>query len=229
MKFDKPYYLEINAARWAAAERILDQIGPLRTCLDVGCGPGWFAGRLLARGLAVLGVEGRAELVEEARRRVPGALFSLVDVCERRDMQALPTVDLVFCFGLLYHLENPAAAIRAILGRGRYVLIETQISPHGGTLLQLVAEGRNETQGLDFHAVIPSRAALVRLLYMAGAGSVQRFVGSVDHEDFLDTAEKLHRREIFLVAPTPLASPDFIVESLPPAPKLDMTRRPARL
>lgn len=224
LNFDQPYYLEINEARWAAAQPILDGLGPMRTCLDIGCGPGWFAERLAARGLTVLGVDGRSDLVAEARQRVPGALFSHVDVCERRDMAALPWVDLVFCFGLLYHLENPAAAVRSLVGLGRHVLIETQISHGQGASLQLVAEGRNETQGLNFHAIIPSRVALVRLLFMSGAESVQRFVGRVDHDDFEDTPTKHNRREIFLVGSTPVSLPDFVEETIPPAPKIDVQK-----
>jgi SAM-dependent methyltransferase len=225
MFFDQPYYIRINEARWAVAERILERMPTMRTCIDVGCGPGWFAERLAGRGLTVLGVEGRPELVAEARRRVPEALFSRVDVCERREMAVLPEVDLVFCFGLLYHLENPMAAIRAIVGLGRHLLIETQVAPHSGVLLQLVAEGRNETQGLNFHAIIPSRDALIHMLYKAGAGSVERFVGTVDHEDFQDTGERAHRREIFVVGSEPLSLPDLVLEPMPPAPKLDLTRK----
>ena len=114
MLFDQPYYLEINEARWAAAERIISSLPAIETCIDAGCGPGWFAERLAKRGLVVFGFDGRAELAEEARRRVPRAIFSTVDIASLQAAAFLPRADLVFCFGLLYHLENPFAAVRSL-------------------------------------------------------------------------------------------------------------------
>ena len=224
--FSQPYYIEINEARWAAVERILADLPDLKTCIDVGCGPGWFADRLVRRGLVVLGVDGRMELVEEARRRVPSALFGTADVASTEAACSLPTVDLVFCFGLLYHLENPFAAVRALFqAAGKYLLVETQIAPGGGANFILVAEGRNETQGLTYHAVIPSRSALVKMLYVAGFKFVHRYTGPVDHADFLDAPDRNHRREIFVASKVPMNVTDMVLEQEPVTPKIDYSRK----
>ncbi|MGO7770990.1 hypothetical protein ACC736_39985, partial [Rhizobium ruizarguesonis] len=75
----------------------------------------------------------------------------------------------VFCFGLLYNLENPFAAIRNLHRiTEQYLFIETQIALGEGNDLVLVSEGQNQTQGLKFNALIPSRRALVKMLYVAG-------------------------------------------------------------
>ena len=80
--FDEPYYLAINEARWPVCEHLLQaarQTGDIASVLDAGCGPGWFAERMTAKGLDVLGVDARLDLVEEARRRAPKAAFEVFD------------------------------------------------------------------------------------------------------------------------------------------------------
>jgi len=53
--------------------------------------------------------------VTEARRRFPHIPFEQADVEERAILE-LGKFDLVLCFGLLYHLENPLLAIRNLRG-----------------------------------------------------------------------------------------------------------------
>ncbi|EJZ20298.1 class I SAM-dependent methyltransferase [Rhizobium sp. Pop5] len=224
--FDEPYYIEINRARWAMAEAVLDRLPRLDRCIDVGCGPGWFSERLVKRGLDVLGLDGRDELVVAAAARVPKGKFITQDITNPNAVQDLQPAELVFCFGLLYHLENPFAAIRNLHRiTAQYLFIETQIAPGEGNNLVLVSEGQNQTQGLKFHAVIPSRRALVKMLYVAGFTSVHRYTGVVQHDDFTDSLERRHRREVFMVAKNvALSLPDFILESEPATPKIDYSR-----
>ena len=227
MLFDNQYYIHINEARWTAAGSILSRLPDIQTCVDVGCGPGWFAERLSEMGLSVLGIDGREELAEQARIRVPSAHFSTLDVTSAEAVLLLPPADLAFCFGLLYHLENPFAAVRNLHHlSGKYLIVETLIAPGGGrATFVLVSEGRNETQGLTYHAVIPSRTALVKMLYVAGFKSVYRYVGIVDHPDFFDAPDRLHRREIFLASKiSPLSLPDMVHEEDPITPKIDYSR-----
>src|SRR3954463_14531407 len=84
MTFDQPYYIEINLARWEVAQRVIARLqgqipGGLRTGIDVPGGPVGCAERLAQLGLDVVGIEGRAELVDEAPRRVPGVAFQVAD------------------------------------------------------------------------------------------------------------------------------------------------------
>lgn len=225
--FDQPYYLEINEARWASAEKIISSLPKIETCIDAGCGPGWFAKRLVKKGLTVFGIDGRVELTEEARRRVPGAIFSTMDITSLQATAFLPRADLVFCFGLLYHLENPFVAIRALhQASSHFLLIETQIAPEEGAGFQLVSEGQNETQGLTHHALIPSRTALVKMLYVAGFSHVMRYTGEVNHIDFIDSPSRKHRREIFLASKESGAFPDFVPEVQPVTPKINYSIKP---
>lgn len=223
MLFDEHYYIQINEARWTAAGSILSQLPDIQTCIDVGCGPGWFAKRLSEMGLSVHGIDGREELVSEARIRVPSAHFYTLDVTSYEAVLLLSPADLSFCFGLLYHLENPFATVRNLYHLSeKYLIIETQIAPGGGAAFVLVSEGKNETQGLTYHAVIPSRKALLKMLYVAGFKFVYRYVGVIDHPDFFDAPDRLHRREIFLASKIfPLSLQGMVHEDDPLTPKID--------
>jgi SAM-dependent methyltransferase len=223
--FDRAHYQAINDARWQAATVILDGLPDMRTCLDVGAGPGWFTEKLAARGYNVIGVEGRPELAAAARTRVPGTHFAVVDIEDPMMAAALPPADLVFCFGLLYHLEDPFRGIRHLhaLTR-RCLLIETQILPGDELHLRLIAEGRNATQGLRHHALVPTRRALVKMLQVAGFNRIFRYAAPIDHEDFVDTPEKNHRREVFLATDEAFECPDFVREPASDAPKIDYRR-----
>ena len=224
--FDQPYYIEINEARWSSAKKVIADLPGVETCLDAGCGPGWFSVRLAELGLKVLGVDGRQELVDEAARRVPQARFELLDITSPEGAAKRAPCDLTFCFGLLYHLENPFAAVRNLsILTGKYLFIETQVAPGDGNDCILVSEGRNETQGLNFHALIPSRKVLLKMLYVSGFTNVYRFTGSIGHGDFIDTPDRLHRREVFLATKgTSVSLPDFVYEAEPTTPKIDYSR-----
>lgn len=213
--FDEPYYLEINEARWALAARTIAQLGRqvpggVRTCADVGAGPGWFSERLVGQGLEVVGLEGRAELTAEAARRVTGATFKQVNVESSSEMGELGRFDLVFCFGLLYHTENPFAVVRNLERlTGEVLFIETMVLPTDEPIFRLVGEGQNETQGLTYHSLIASRSALVKMLQTAGFSWVGEYMGRVDHPDFVDSPSRYRRRGVYLASRRPLTVDNF--------------------
>lgn len=228
--FDEPYYIEINEARWDLARRVIEELqarlpGGLRSAVDVGCGPGWFSERLVGVGLSVVGAEGRPELLAEARRRVSRASFEQVNVESGPAMAALGTFDLAFCFGLLYHTENPFAVVRHLHTLTRKVLLlESQVLPTDEPILRLVGEGQNHTQGLTYHSIIPSRAALAKMLQTAGFSWVALHTGQINHPDFHDSPERYPRRSIFLAAHQPLQVSQFQVLPTIDAPKYDFSK-----
>ncbi|ELR97719.1 bifunctional 2-polyprenyl-6-hydroxyphenol methylase/3-demethylubiquinol 3-O-methyltransferase UbiG [Gloeocapsa sp. PCC 73106] len=208
--FDQSYYISINEARWQVCEAILKEIQSkqqitLNTCLDVGCGPGWFADKLVRLGLKVQGVDGRDDLIEIARERVSAANFIQIDVESKTAMSHLPVADLIFCLGLIYHTENPFRVIRNLCSLApKILLIESIIIPGEQPITWLVEEGTNETQGLTYHALIPSRNCLVKMLQIAGMSHIYQYTGAIAHEDFQETDTKYRRRELFIAAQIPL-------------------------
>lgn len=206
--FDEPYYIAINEARWAVFQHMLAavrRVSDINTVLDVGCGPGWFAERLAVLGLDVLGLDGRPDLVEEARRRAPAAKFEVFDF-DAAALDAGPAPrDAVFAFGLLYHLENPLRALRQCrAGARRALFLETMTIPEPGRLARLVRENDNETQGLRNLALVLTPATVVSGLFAVGFRHVYRFAGSVNHPDFVETPDRLKRRDIFLASDLPV-------------------------
>jgi len=224
--FDQPYYIEINVARWSVAQTILGNLSDIESCLDIGCGPGWFSEKLVQMGLEVLGVDGRQQLVEVAAKRVPRARFKVLDITSTEAAFLIAPADIVFCFGLLYHLENPFAAIRNLHRlTNKFLFVETQIAPGSENNLVLVSEGNNETQGLHYHAFVPSRNALLKMLYVSGFHFVYRFTGFINHEDFYDSSDRMHRREVFLAAKsTKLMLPEFFYETEPTTAKINYSK-----
>lgn len=209
--FDAKSYLEINEARWRYLEPWLERLirtADLRHALDVGAGAGYFSERLAGVGIAVTAIDGRAENVAEIASRYPLVQTAVVDVQQPNALAPFHDVDLIFCAGLLYHLENPVAAIQN-LGRAaaRVMLIETQLIPEAGPMLRLVEEGASATQGLEHLALVPSRATLIRLLHLFGWQCVYALPGNPDHWQFQETRRHHQLRSVFIASRAPLTLP----------------------
>ena len=97
---------------------------PAGVALDAGCGTGRHSAYLASRGHAVIGVDSSPEMLERARRKVPGGEFHVADL---HDLP-LPDdhVDLVVCALALMHVPNlePVLAelVRVLRPGGNLVL-----------------------------------------------------------------------------------------------------------
>src|SRR5688500_17148087 len=131
--FDTENARRITERRWEALERLLRELRSeveLGTALDAGSGVGYFAQRLQGTGdLRVSAFDVRPQNVEEGRRRLPGVDFHTGDI-EEGSITGLGTFDLVVCFGLLYHLENPFRAVRHLGAlTGKVLVAESIVVP----------------------------------------------------------------------------------------------------
>lgn len=103
---------------------------------DLACHQGWFSTHLAQSGFGrVTGIDARSEHIADAGLiRDALGLSSRIDLVER-DVHAVTaqefgTHDLVLCFGLIYHLENPIGALRVARSLcKRLCLVETQVVP----------------------------------------------------------------------------------------------------
>lgn len=178
----------------------------LRTSIDVGCGLGHFSGLLMSLGLDVCGVDGRHQNVEEAQRRFPGIPFRQ---CDAQDIALLDLgrFDLVFCFGLLYHLENPLSTIRHLYAMtAKLLLVESVIFPGDEPIMALVDEGQTEDQGLNHFAFYPTEACLIKMLYKAGFSVVYGFNTPPNHSEYLVGKNVRRTRTMLAAAANPLSS-----------------------
>jgi SAM-dependent methyltransferase len=211
--FDKAYARGFTEARQATLRDVLPtlrQQADLGTALDAGCGVGYFSGFLRDLGFRVLAFDGRQENVQEARRRYPDIEFHTANI-EDPNVQGLGCFDLVVCFGLLYHLENPFRAIRNLFGLARkVVLIESFSVPSPLPVVQLWDEGAVEDEALNRVAFYPSEACLVKMLYRAGFKFVYRFNPLPVHQDFTETPWRKRRRTMLAGSKTPLGSASLV-------------------
>lgn len=199
--FLREHYSFFNESRRDWLQGVLPALitdGQLETALDAGAGIGYFSG-VLANDFAldVTAFDGRAENVKLGAEEYPNVQFLVDDVEEFRSL-AGQSWDLLFCFGLLYHLENPFLAIRKLrAATKRYLLLESRISP-GGMGLHLVEEPQSQDQGLRHIANVPSEAALTKMLYSAGFAVVHKADKLPKHPEFSGSLVRRRCRTIML-------------------------------
>ena len=193
---------------------LIDEYG-LKTALDAGCGVGFFSQCLESMGLEVSAFDARPENVAEARPRYPHVKFHVCNV-EDPEVMKLESSDLVLCFGLLYHLENPFRAIRNLHGlTNKIMIIESMISPHQMPGATLVDEVHEIDQSLDLVAFVPSEAGLVKMLYKTGFASVYKPRKLPEHEHFRQSFGYKKRRTVLIATKLDLASPALLKLSEP--------------
>ena len=104
--------------------------------LDLASHQGWFSLQAAALGFApVTGLEPRASHIADARLMAEavgaGQVRFVQSDIEHIGGTDIEPADVVLMLGLLYHLENPVAAIRTAHAYcKRLCLIETQVGPH---------------------------------------------------------------------------------------------------
>jgi FkbM family methyltransferase len=205
--FDQPHYESLNLARVEAAREVLLDLKVqlhLETAIDVGCGLGHFSEFLRSIGFRVTAVDGRNQNVDEGSRRHPDIVFHTLDA-ESPALLDLGKFDLVFCFGLLYHLENPFRVLRNLHAlTSKLLLVESMIRPGSKPQMDLVDEGTTEDQALLHIAFYPTEACLVKLMYGAGFPNVYRGARMPGHPHFQDSPSAPRLRTMLAASHTSL-------------------------
>lgn len=205
--FDRLHYQQLIHARGETIRSVIARITPvleLKTALDAGAGVGFFAQTLQECGLNVCGFDGRAENVVKARKRFPQIPFERADIQDRSILD-LGNFDLVLCFGLLYHLENPLLAIRNLRALTRKcLLLESMCIPDDKPSMLLREEPNEDDQSLTDVAYYPSEGSLIKMLYRAGFAFVYRLLLLPDHDDFRETAEHRRKRTVLFASEVPI-------------------------
>ncbi len=216
--FDHRYYEFLNSARAEVVSRLLAELKTplnLQTAVDVGCGLGYFSALLSSHDLDVVGVDGRLQNVEEAQRRNPGIRISHHNA-ETGSLAELGKFDLVFCFGLLYHLENPFLTIRTLQGiTNGLLLIESVIFPGEDPIMALIDENKYEDQGLSYVAFYPTEACLIKMLYRAGLQHVYRFTQQPRHPEYYQDANSRRTRTMLVASPHVVSSSQLSIAQEP--------------
>ena len=215
-EFDSQYYLSVNRARdevfMQFLPHLIEKLG-LRTAIDIGCGVGYYTKFLCDLGLTVIGVDGRPKNVEAATLRYPQIKYLTADV-EEISLSNRGTFDMVFCAGLLYHLENPFKALRNIRRLCTSVcVVESRVhwTDFPGALLVRDAEGAS--QALRSYAFVLSRETIVRMLYVVGFEYVYSVEHKSNHEELRSSMFKRSRRHFFVASTNKIDLPCLSLES----------------
>jgi len=227
--FDRKEYRQLIEARGEIIQHVVTRLKgvvELSNAVDAGCGAGFFSQTLTECGLNACGFDGRAENVAEARRRFPHIPFEQGDIEERAILE-LGRFDLVLCFGLLYHLENPLRAIRNLRGlTEKCLLLESMCLPEEKPSMLLREEPRQVDQSLTDVSCYPSEGSLVKMLYRAGFGMVYRVIRLPDHEDFRETTDHARRRTVLLASTTAIDVAGFRLIPEPPEAEDPWAKKP---
>ena len=128
--------------------------------LEVGSGPGDHTGFYLERGCTVVSSDAREECLQELKTRFPQVQTLRIDMDHPQELLRAGTFDIVHCYGLLYHLESPEAAIAAMSQAcSNLLLLETCVSEGSGHFINVVEEVRGDfTQSIEGRGCRPTRS-----------------------------------------------------------------------
>ncbi|HUP03534.1 MAG TPA: methyltransferase domain-containing protein [Bryobacteraceae bacterium] len=198
-----PEVQPIHTTRLEMVNRAVDAYFPSGLagvrCLDVGCHEGYYSVAMARKGACeVRGVDVREENLRKARFVAETLVLSNLSYeranCEDLSPETHGTYDLCLFLGLLYHLENPMAALRRVAAMTTGLcVVETQVvaevegaaewgyrewtRPYHGVLALIDESGEffasNAETGASPVATCPSPKALEFMLLQAGFRRVE--------------------------------------------------------
>jgi hypothetical protein len=110
MAFHSDHYLRHNARRLEHLASLRIPVAGLKV-LEVGAGIGDHSHYYIDRRCDIVITEAREENLQQLRKRYPAAAVRYLDM-EHPQPPAGAPFDIIHCYGLLYHLSNPAQALR---------------------------------------------------------------------------------------------------------------------
>ena len=164
--FDTPAAQEINRARMEHLESLkLPLTG--KSVLDVGCGVGHLAQFFVKRNCKVTCIDGREQNVRSLHERYPQLEACVANV--EGDLTRFGTFDIVFCYGLLYHLENPISGLRNMAALASdLLLLETIVCDHSQPLVLYDDETKTYSQALSGVGCRPTPSFVAMMLSRVG-------------------------------------------------------------
>ena len=219
--FDRQHYLEIDLKRQEHLEKFLRKNNfKIRTILDLGAGQGSFSRFFDKKGYIVTAIDARKENINRILVNQNG-IKVIVYNAEDPSITKLGTFDAVFCYGLLYHLENPIAVIRNIFALTKdLAFICTKINNSKKDIFTFVKETQSDSQGLHYIALTPSYSVLIKLLYLVGFYYVYRYRNVPNHPDFIN-----NKRVALIASKNSISSQDLLLIKYDKSSILSMIRK----
>lgn len=147
----------------------LNLISSTHRVLEVGCGPvGYFTNYLEKHCKEVISVDARQSVIEEHVNRYPHRKnrLKVIDLNMPGALSDLGNFDLVFCYGLLYHLGNPKMAIKNMAKVGKTLIVCTLSNPVDNMAINYCSEDKSDAnQSYCGKSCRPARDWVMRELY----------------------------------------------------------------
>lgn len=133
--------------------------------LEVGAGNGEHTLFYLHRRCDVTVTDGRPELVQFVHNRFGVPAYTVDVETQMPQLAALGTFDVLHCYGLLYHLGNPAAFLRQTAPLTRLLVLETCVLFGAEDRIEYITEDYTRLwQAVSGYACFPSRSWVFREL-----------------------------------------------------------------
>jgi SAM-dependent methyltransferase len=210
--------LRINYARQQHLATLALPIDGQRV-LEVGAGIGLHTAFFEARGCDVVVTDAREENVLEIRRRFPHRRAEILDVERPETYSTHDHFDIIYCYGLLYHLSNPERALDGLATLGDVLLLETRVTPGSADSITLFREHTATDQALRQIGCRPTRRWVLEAL-RSRWGYAYTTRTQPGHPEFptdwrtVSADERNTSRAIFVASRRPLDSPHLSEEIL---------------
>jgi len=189
------------------------------TVVEVGAGIGDHTSFFLDRGCQVVSTEGRQENLEILRYRFPNLEVRHLDL-DNPDPTFNNLFDIVYCYGLLYHLQNPVTAID-FMSRccQKMLLLETCVSFGDEELMNPCGEvAEHPSQAISGQGCRPTRLWVYEQL-KRHFEFVYMPITQPNHEEFpldwtLPSSINILTRSVYIASRQPLDNP-LLIDSIP--------------
>lgn len=215
--FLAPNALAINLAR----QQHLDSLGLTITAgtrvLEVGAGIGLHTGFFVDKGCDIVSSDGRADNVNEIKKRWPQVSVMQIDLEKESSLKRLGMFDIVYCYGLLYHVGDPdrVLSMLAEICSGQ-ILLELIVNCDTDNTLYITQDPPVNDQSTGGGACRPSRSWILnRLRQYWGHGYIT--TTQPNHEEFpLDwnKQSKYNTRAVFVGSRTVQSNPFLCEQAL---------------
>lgn len=175
--------------------------------LEVGAGIGLHTSFFIDRGCRVVITDGNPENVENIKSRHPDCQSLVLDLEEESDLDYLGTFDLVYAYGLFYHLANVDLAVERLakICHGQ-ILVETRVSTKTDDSIEYMNDHRGNNGSIIGKASRPTRQWMLNCL-SRHFGHSYIAVTQPNHSDFpsdWNQARGNNNRAIFIGSKIPL-------------------------
>jgi SAM-dependent methyltransferase len=141
------------------------------SCLDVACASGFWSLELASRGANVRSFDANAHVVQQAtaiskHRKVENVNFECANIY---DFEPNDKFDLIFCFGLMYHLTDPLRALIRLKEWSKgLVMIDSAVSNLEGSVLEIGDYRKYRFCGEGEFSFVPTSMAMEEMMTKVG-------------------------------------------------------------